>query len=52
MIKMRTVLQRLMCFDAWSPVGGLFRKVMQVLRGRVLLEEVYHWGWDLSCAVG
>lgn len=52
MVKMRTVPRGSCVSMLGLQLVGLFRKIMQVLRGRALLEEVYHWGWDLSCAVG
>lgn len=34
--------------NAWSPIGGDFRdRVVEPLGRRTLLEETYHWGWDL-----
>ena len=37
---MKSILLRLVYLNSWSPLGGVFRKAMESLGGRALLEEV------------
>lgn len=47
---MRNVPHRLNSLNTWSPVGvAVCQGCGMFLRGRVLLEEVCHWGQALPC---